>query len=67
MTERRTAVDFADAHWWTRPTLMPRWSGWYWTPQHHKLGSLYEAFEPFGASPNAYFHYSYAWQLAEHG
>ena len=34
VTERRTAVDFAHRMRWlveARPTLMPRWSGWYWT------------------------------------
>ena len=58
VTERRTAVDFAhqSGGWWRRPTLMPRWSGWYWTtstPTSSARSTKHLSRAKLGASPNA--------------
>ena len=58
VTERRTAVDFAHQMRWLvdGPTLMPRWSGWYWTtstPTSSARSTKHLSRAKLGASPNA--------------
>ena len=59
VTERRTAVDFAHQMRWLvvrlvgQPTVMPRYRLALDNLNTHQLGSLYEAFEPCEAYPDA--------------
>ena len=72
VTERRTAVDFAHQMRWLVDEAFAEVVRLVLDNLNtHKLGSLYEAFEPCSSSahrptPRVSLH-SHAWQLAEHG